>query len=74
MVKKRGNKRQSEVKRFTVSLEAEDYERLQALAEKHRPPLTLQYVIRYAVHLFLERAQDPQFVLKLGDPLQETDE
>lgn len=57
------------VKRFTVSLEVEDYERLRALAEGHRPRLTLQYVIQYAVHLLLERAEDPQFVLRLGDPV-----
>lgn len=61
-------------KRLTVSLEEEDYERLRTLAEGHRPPLSLGYVVRYAVRLLLERNQDPQLSLELGDPLTEEED
>lgn len=42
-------------KRFTVSLDAEDYEALRKLAEAQRPPLPLQYVVRLAVRRFLDQ-------------------
>ena len=54
---------------FTVRLDEEDYERLEALANNHRPTLTKQYVVQYAIRLLLERAEDPQLRLRLGDPL-----
>jgi len=40
-------------KRFTVSLERNQYKQLQRIAEQHRPPLSLQYVTRYALLNFL---------------------
>ncbi len=43
------------IKRFTVSLDANNYAALRALAEGHRPPLTLQYVVNIAVNDLLER-------------------
>lgn len=55
-------------KSFTVRLELDDYERLKALAENHRPILTLQYVAEYAIQRILERADDPQLQLELRDP------
>lgn len=63
---------EAELKRFTVSISEEDYERLRILAEDHRPPLSRGYVVRYAVRMLLDRAEDPQLSLQLGDPL--TDE
>lgn len=58
------------IKRFTVSLKQDDYERLRALADDHRPRLSLQYVVEYAVASLLDRAEDPQFILDLGNPLR----
>lgn len=42
-------------KRFTISLDAEDYEALRKLAEAQRPPLPLQYIVRLAVRRFLDQ-------------------
>lgn len=56
-------------KRLTVSFDEGDYERLKELADNHRPRLTLQYVVEYSIQLLLERAQDPQFARRLGEPM-----
>ena len=57
MVRKRTNN-PGEQKRFTVSLEKEDYDRLREIAKGHRPRLSLQYVFQYAIHRFLENADE----------------
>ena len=44
-------------KRFTISLDAEDYEALRKLAAAQRPPLPLQYVVRLAVRRFLDQPE-----------------
>ena len=44
-------------KRFTISLDAEDYEALRKLADAQRPPLPLQYVVRLAVRRFLDQPE-----------------
>jgi hypothetical protein len=63
---KAGARRSGEpVKRFSVSLDLGDYERLVGIAEGHRPRLTLQYVVEYAILSFLEGAEDPQLDLRL---------
>lgn len=54
-------------KRFTVSVEFEDYEALRALAEGHRPPLTLQYVVNVAIKDLLERHASKQLTFALDD-------
>lgn len=54
-------------KRFTVSLDSEDYEALRALADGHRPPLTLQYVVSVAVKNLLERHAAKQLSFPLDD-------
>lgn len=54
-------------KRFTVSIDAADYEALRAIADGHRPPLKLQYVVNVAVKNLLER----QAARKLTFPLDE---
>ena len=56
-------------KRFSITLDLRDYERLRELARKHKPRLTFQYVCQYAIQSLLERADDPQFRLQFGDPL-----
>lgn len=55
----------SEQKRFTVSRDFRDYEALRPLAEGHRPPLTMQYVMKLAVQDLLERhtSKHPTFPL-----------
>ena len=45
------------LKRFTVSLDVEDYEALRKLAEAQRPPLPLQYVVRLAIRRFLDQPE-----------------
>lgn len=42
-------------KRFTVSLDAADYESLRTLAESQQPSLNLQYVVRLAVRNLLDQ-------------------
>lgn len=61
----------TEMKRFTVSLEPRDYDALRHLAESHRPPLSLQYVVRYALQEFLDRHEGRQLTLKLKGNDQE---
>ena len=52
-------------RRFSVSLEREDYERLKELARSHKPPLTMQYLIRYAVYRLLKEQESGQLRLDL---------
>lgn len=54
-------------KRFTVSLDVEDYESLRAIALEHRPPLKLQYVVNVAVKNLLERQAAKQLTFPLDD-------
>lgn len=56
-------------KRFTVTLDRRDYDDLVSLKDRHRPPLTLQYLINYAVQRLLRDAKDPQLALKMRNPL-----
>ena len=58
-------------RRFSVSLEEDDYERVRALAKDHKPPLSINYVVEYAVRQFLDKAEDPQLALRLRDPLSD---
>lgn len=59
------------IKRFTVTLDEEEYRMLSSLAHGHKPPLTLQYVVRFAIHELLEKADDPQSRPDLADPVSE---
>ena len=52
-------------KRFTVSLDVEDYDALRALADGQRPPLTLQYVVGVAVRQLLDRHASKQLAFPL---------
>ena len=51
------------MKRFSVSLETEEYDELRRIARTHRPPLSLQYVVRYALKEFLDEYGDGQLQL-----------
>lgn len=53
------------MKRFTVSVEEGDYEELRRLADSHRPPLSLQYIVRYAIQRFLDENRGRQLSLDL---------
>lgn len=54
-------------KRFTVSLEVGDYDALRAIADQHRPPLKLQYVVNVAVKNLLERQAAKQLTFPLDE-------
>jgi len=56
-------------RRFSVTLDEGDYERLRELAEKRRPALSLQYVTEYAVQLLLKLADEPDVAQTMGNPL-----
>jgi len=57
------------MKRFTISVEQEDYKRLKLLAQSAKPRLSLQYVVNFDIQEFLHRAEDPQLSLSLGNPI-----
>lgn len=56
-------------KRFTVSLSEQDYKKLQDIANNQRPPLSLQYVVNWGIQRIIDRAEDPQLMLELGNPV-----
>lgn len=43
-----------ERKRFSVSVATADYEQLQRLAREHRPQVSLQYMVEYAIQRMLK--------------------
>jgi hypothetical protein len=55
------------LKRFTVSLDAHDYEALCALAQAQRPPLSLQYTVRLAIRRFLDEYEGRAITLSPAD-------
>ena len=55
----------SKMRRFSVSLDEPDYDALKLIAESHRPPLSLQYVVRYALQRFLDEHKDKQLTLNI---------
>jgi hypothetical protein len=69
MTSLRKNPKRTHPKRFSVTLNETDYERLKMIAEGHRPKFTLQYVVNYSIQKLLERADDKQLYLELGNPL-----
>ena len=52
-------------KRFTVSLDHADYDALRTIADSHKPPLKLQYVIGVAVSQLLDRHAAKQLTFPL---------
>ena len=69
MVKSKRPRKKTDIKRFSVSLDEQDYKDLKALADNNKPYLSLQYVVQYAIQLFLERSKDSTFRAHLGNPL-----
>ena len=61
----------TEMKRFTVSLEPRAYDALRQVAESQRPPISLQYVVRYALEEFLDQHEGRALTLKLKTEDQE---
>ena len=57
-------------KRFSVSVDEADYVALDQMAKGHSPPLSMTYVVNYAIKRLLDQARDPQKPLDLGDPLR----
>jgi len=55
-------------KRFSVTMNEADYLRLKKIAEGHRPKFTLQYVVNWSIQKLLERADDKQLYMELGNP------
>ena len=55
----------TEMRRFTISLEASAHEELKRFAASHRPPLSLQYVVRYALLRFLDSNRDQQLKIEI---------
>lgn len=55
------------MKRFSVSLEVCEYRELRRMAQTHRPPLSLQFVVRYAVQRFFDEHKDKQLQLTLDE-------
>ena len=55
----------TEMKRFTVSLEPRAYDALRQVADSQRPPISLQYVVRYALEEFLDQHEGRPLTLKL---------
>lgn len=50
----------TEKKRFSVSLDMEDYTALKRIAGEQKPPLSLQYLVSYALCDFIDRHKDKQ--------------
>lgn len=55
-------------RRFTVSLDQQDYDALRVLAEGQRPPLKLQYMVELAVRNLLDQHGSNQLSLGLKRP------
>ena len=56
----RGMARNNQKKRFTITLDLSDYERLRRLAGRQKPRLSLQYLVELATLRFLDHAdEDP---------------
>jgi hypothetical protein len=53
-------------KRFSVSLDQEDYDALQELGQAQRPPLKQQYLVEFAVKNLLDQYANRQLKFPLG--------
>lgn len=59
--------KKAQMKRFSVSLEPAEYAELYRLAQANRPPLSLQFVTRYALQRFLDEHRGKQLQLPLSN-------
>lgn len=55
-----------QMKRFSVSLEPNEFAELRRIAQSSRPPLSLQFVARYALQGFLDEHRGKQLQLPLN--------
>lgn len=55
----------TKMKRFSVSVEPDEYAELRRIADEHRPPLSLQYVVRYALQRLFDEHRENQLKLPL---------
>lgn len=55
----------AKMKRFSVSVGSGEYAELRRIAEQHRPPLSLQYVVRYALQKLIDEHRENQLKLPL---------
>ena len=55
-------------KRFTISLDAQEYEALRALAQAQRPPLSLQYTVRLAIRRILDKHEGQAITVVAANP------
>ena len=69
MVRGRKKPQGQQLKRFSVSVRPSVYEALLAIADGCSPPLSLQYVVNYALLRLVEEAKAHGRVAGLGDPL-----
>ena len=60
-------RKKEEVKRFSVSLPVDEYDAIQNLAASQRPPVSLNYAVRYAVQLLLDMHANRQLSLPLTE-------
>jgi hypothetical protein len=58
--------KKSQMHRFSVSLESAEYAELRRIAQSNRPPLSLQFVARYALQRFLDEHKGKQLQLPLN--------
>lgn len=58
--------KKAQMKRFSVSLEPAEYAELHRIAQANRPPLSLQFVARYALQRFLDEHRGKQLQLPLS--------
>lgn len=58
------------IKRISVSLDQQDYDRLKTLSKKCKPRLSLQYIANYAIQELLKEADNPQLMLRMGNPVE----
>lgn len=57
-------------KRFSVSLSKDEYAQLIKIADSHKPPLTLQYLVNWSIQDLLNKAKEGQLDSVLGNPLR----
>jgi hypothetical protein len=69
MARRRADPNLSAPRRFSVTVDAIEYDRLVKIAEDHKPRLTLQYVVQYAIQTFLHDVDsDKSSVRDMADP------
>lgn len=61
----------SEKKRFSVTLDEHDYNALKVIADSQKPPLSLQYVVSFALTKFITEHRSNQFELDLNSRPQQ---